>query len=109
MRKMLYVLAVSAGLPLVAACTKSVESERRDVQRTHEQAAQNVRKEQRDLEETKQDAAERIARQERRVEDAAREGRKDVIEEQRELQDAQRNEARRDNNDIAPVVPPAIP
>src|SRR5262245_11691108 len=109
MRKLLYALTVSASLPLVTACTKSVESERRDVIRTQDRAAQKVQEEQRDLQETKQDADERIARQQRRVEDAAREGRKDVIEEQRELQDARRDEARRDNNDITPVPPPAIP
>jgi hypothetical protein len=109
MRKLIYVLTISASLPLVAACTKSVESERRDVKRTHDQAAQEVQREQRELEETKQDAAERIARQERRVQDEAREGQREIRDEQRELQDAQRRETGRNSDDITPIAPPINP
>jgi hypothetical protein len=97
MRRLLCVLAMTASLPLIAACTKSIDRAERDVRRTQEQAAENVRREQRELEDTKREAAERIAQQERRVEDAARDANKEVIEERRELEDARKAEARRDD------------
>jgi TolA-binding protein len=106
MKKFLWVLAVAAGLPLVAACTKSVDRAQRDVQRARQEAVQDVRKEQHDLKETERDAAERIARQEQRVEDAARKGNEEIIKEQRELEDAKRAEARREAGDVPPIAPP---
>jgi hypothetical protein len=97
MRRFLFAAATIGCLPLVAACTQSVENAARDVDRAHDQAVRNVDEEQRDLEDVKQDSAERIARQERRVEDAKRAGQEQVVEEQRELEDAKREEARRED------------
>src|SRR5947207_10062368 len=72
MKKFLCLIAICSFLPLIAACTKSVERAQRDVQRAHNQAVQNIERKQEDLQDTKRDAADRIARQERRVEDTAR-------------------------------------
>jgi|SRR4029079_1649546 len=102
MRKIVYVLTIAASLPLVGACTKSVDRAQHDVQRAHDRAAQDVREKQADLEATKRDAADRIARQERRVEDAARRGNDEVRKEQRDLEDAQRAEGRRNEIDTTP-------
>jgi hypothetical protein len=101
MRKFLFLLAVAVSVPLAGACTKSVERAQRDVQRAHNQAAQDIRDKQADLDATKRDAADRIAKQERRVEDAAREANEKITKEQRELEDAKREKARRENDSSA--------
>ena len=104
MKRFLFSVVAIVSLPLVGACTKSVDRAARDVDRAQQQAARDVREEQRELEDVKRDSSERIARQERRVEDAARRANEQVIEEQRELEEARRAEARQDDA-ITPVPP----
>jgi hypothetical protein len=106
MKRLFYLVGITAAAVTFGACAKSVEKAQRDVDRAHDQAVRNVQEEQKDLRETQRDANERIARQERRVEDAAREGNEKIIQEKRELEDAKRDEARRDNNTITPAPIP---
>jgi len=117
MKKFFFVLALAAGLPLMTACTKSVQKAERDVQRAHDQAVHNIERKQEELEDTKRDATDRIARKEARVEETARQETERVRKEERALEDAVRADARRHETTTetrktettAPDVTPTIP
>jgi hypothetical protein len=110
MRKLIYVLTLAAGFPLLVACDKSLEDEAQDVREAHEQAVQDVSEEQRDVDRAAREGAENITREQRDVEDAARRGTEKIIEEKRELEDEQRarEKAEADRTDVNrtdPVIP----
>jgi hypothetical protein len=90
-----YLFTILAALPLLAACTQSVERAEQDVRDARQQAAQDIREEQKDVEDAARTADDRIAREQRDVEDAARAGRDQIIEEQRDVEDARKAEAKR--------------
>jgi predicted RNase H-like nuclease (RuvC/YqgF family) len=92
MRKLLFAATLIAGVPLVAACTKTVEQEARDVRRTEEQAARNIAEEQKDVAEAEQQAAENIAEEKRDVVEQSRREAEKIDEEKRELEQARRRE-----------------
>ena len=89
MKKIICGLMLAAGLGL-AGCTKSVDSEIKDVRDAEKNAAKNITDKQRELQDTK-----------------VEEGKK-ITEEKREAVDAINREA--DKNNPAPVAPPpAVP
>jgi hypothetical protein len=97
MKKIICVLTLSAALPLVSACTKSVEKAQRDVQRAHEQAVDRVTVEQRKAEDARMAAEQKLSEAKRDVEEVARRENEKVIKEERALEDAKRVERERAN------------
>jgi hypothetical protein len=106
MRKFFYLLALTAGLPLMTACTKSVERAERDVQRAHDQAVQNIERRKEELDDTKRDAQDRIARKEHRLQETAQQETERIKKEERALDDAVRADARRHENNDSTIAPP---
>ena len=105
MRKLLFVLALFAGLPLVAACNKTVEQEARDVRETEDQAARNIAEEQKDVNEAARQGQDNVIEEKRDVADQARIEADKINEEKLELEEAKR----RDNPNSATNPPGTSP
>jgi hypothetical protein len=112
MKKLFLTITLVAGLPLLGACTKSVNQAQHDVQRAHDRAVQNIEQKQQELNDTKRDAVDRIAQKERRLEDTARQETDNIRKEERALDDAVRTDVRREEarrSETSPASTSLIP
>ena len=74
-------------------CTKSIESERKDVSEAQREAVKDVQEEKHDVHEAAREGQKDVAEEQRDVSEAQREGAKNIAEEQRELQDTKQKKA----------------